>query len=119
MYGPGGNDSVTICPDDDYLLVFQCVVTSSTAFKWILDEVVQPIIVTDSDELGVITDTSVTVVLTEHDSDAQMFESQFKVQTRELMPALGHRGTSLDVFCQTARTTKTISISGIYIKITM
>jgi hypothetical protein len=112
LYGPGGNDSVTICPDDDYILVFHCFVTSNTAYQWILDEVIQPIIVTQSDELGEITEMFVTVVLTKRDPDAQMFESQFQVPTRELMRALEHRGTSLHVLCKTVATTKTISISG-------
>jgi hypothetical protein len=112
LYGPGGNDSVTICPDDDYTLVFDCVVTRSTAFQWTLDEVVQPFLVTQLHQLGEYTEMFVTVVITEQDPVAQMFESRFEVPTRELNVFLEHRATPLEVVCKTLRTTKTISISG-------
>ena len=114
LYGPGGNDSVTICPDDDYILVFGCVVTGSTAYQWILNEVIQPILVTQSHQLGEITETFVTVVLTEQDRVAQKFDSRFQVPTRELKVVLDHRGSPLEVVCKTLRTTKTIHISGTY-----
>ena len=115
LYGPGGNDSVTICPDDDYILVFDCVVTGSTSYQWTLDTVIQPILVTEPIQVREITEMFVTVVLIEHDPVAQMFESQFQVPTRELRAALEHRGTPLEVVCKTPRTTKTISISGSYL----
>ena len=68
--------------------------------------------VAESDQLGEITEMFVTVVLTNR--DAQMFESQFQVPTRELRAALEHSGTPLEIACETGRTTKTISISGTY-----
>ena len=114
LYGPGGNDSVTICPDDDYILVFDCVVTGSTSYQWTLDTVIQPILIAESHQLGEITEMFVTVVLTERDPVAQMFESQFLVPTRELRAALEHRGSPLEIVCKTGRTIKTISISGTY-----
>ena len=56
----------------------------------------------------------VTVVITERDPVAQMFESQFQVPTRELRAALERCGSPLEVVCKTLRTTKTISNSGTY-----
>ena len=79
-----------------------------------MDTVIQPILVAESDQLGEITEMFVTVVLTERDPVAQMFESQFQVPTRELKVFLERRGSPLEVVCKTLRTTKTISISGTY-----
>ena len=112
MYGPGANDSVTICPDDDYILIFHCVVTGSIAFEWTLDSVIEPFLVTQSDQPGEYTEMFVTVVITEQDLVAQRFESRFQVPTRELRAALGQRATPLEVVCKTRSTTKTIRISG-------
>ena len=56
----------------------------------------------------------VTVVLTERDPVAQMFQSQFQVPTRELRAVLERHGSPLEVVCKTLRTAKTISISGTY-----
>ena len=80
-----------------------------------MDAVIQPIVVAESVQVREeITEMFVTVVITERDPVAQMFESQFQVPTRELRAALERRGSPLEVVCKTPRTTKTISISGTY-----
>ena len=54
VFGPHTNESsVTICPDDDYLLVMECIVTESVSFSWTVTPLIpDPVLFTSFDVVG-------------------------------------------------------------------
>ena len=117
MYGPQVNDSsINLCPDQDFILVVHCSITDSSSFLWALAPFVDPSVTfIRTHDLGTISRSPVTIVLTEKrltDQDLNSYESQLQVPTSALRGAIANRDDSpLEVICQAGAVQKRLSIS--------
>ena len=105
--------SIILCPNDDYVLVFHCAVTSRS-FVWILEPFLPLGGFSFTDDLGErISEQSVTVILTKKEINGTQITlgSQLQVLTGDLREIIEHDGSPLQVICRDAATRrKTISI---------
>ena len=99
VYGPELNDSIILCPDDDYLLVFECVTTESSDLLWELRPLVTAFSFTETNTVGEDRRPRFTVILTEKATD--MFRSQLQVSTTVLIEQMIQNNGKLEVSCET------------------
>ena len=98
VYGPEVDDSITLCQDDDYLLVFECVVTDSTNLVWTLMPILSTYSIGRGSVLGKDQGERFTVVLSEK-ADS-MYDSQLQVSTTELIQEMTQSNSQLEAICQ-------------------
>ena len=116
VYGPQVNDSsITLCPDQGFVLVVHCSVTDSSSFLWALAPFVDPFVtIIRTHSLGKISRSDVTLILTEkilRDNDINSYESQLQVSTGALRRAIADQGGSpLNVTCQAGAVQKRMFI---------
>ena len=95
-----------LCPNDDYVLVFQCEVTGVFSFLWLLPPFIDPSLRYDtSNTLGQIDRSPATVLLTkkvtEGNIDTYLYESELRVPTKEIRNAITEQqGSLLVVTCE-------------------
>ena len=113
--GRESKEYITLCPGDDYLLAFQCVVTESLQFRWSLVPLVSRLQFGPTNDVGKRIVSQVTLVLTEKEvtSESSFYESQLQVSTNTLIDQLDTRN-ELEVSCGTSTQPKSkfIRMSG-------
>ena len=92
VYGPDVRDVLTICPDNDYIIVFECIVTENRGLIWSVEPFFHSLPVGQSFDFGNTHFQDFTVVLIEKSSD--MFEAQIMVPTSVLS-----KNTEVEVVC--------------------
>ena len=108
VYGPHASDSViTVCPDLDYMVVFECSVVDSVALLWrgspLLNTNVQ---ITSSNFLGQkFMQTHATVILTEITTTIDDLGNSFKSQLQVHSSVLSEM-VPLNVTCLASSTRK-------------
>ena len=114
VYGPEVNNSIILCQDDDYLLVFECVTTESSGLFWELRPLVTAISFSPTDDLGKERRPRFTVILTDKATD--MFDSQLQVSTTDLIEEMIQNNGQLEVSCNglVESKKKDLLLSGIY-----
>ena len=116
VYGPDVRDVITICPNDDYTVVFECTVTESRGLIWSVKPIFSSLSVGQSFDLGNTHFGDFTVVLIDKSSD--VFDAQLMVPTSVLS-----KNTEVEVVCtdsdiqQTKR--KFIKVAGKYSLVTV
>ena len=100
-YGRDINDTIILCPDDDFVQVFECVVTGSTQFQWTLKPLLSQFQFLQTNEVGKRPESGVTLVLTEKELTAErlLYESQLQVPTSSVIEQLKLNNNHLEVTC--------------------
>ena len=113
VYGSDFDDVITLCPDDNYTLAFECLVSGSFFFEWELEPLFNATAFEQSLRLGKHPQSHVTIVLI--DKETTSFQSQFLVSTSVLIDELHHRNNQLEVVYTgfSSSKSKVIRISGI------
>jgi hypothetical protein len=105
MFGPHINESsVTICPDDDYLFVVECIVTRSSLFSWTVTPLIDdPVHFTSLDKVGHIIRGGLNVTLTKENvemenDDIVTYISQVQLHTDLIRQTVVDHG-EMEVTC--------------------
>lgn len=100
-YGRDMNDTITLCPADDFVLVFECVVTENTQFQWTLVPLLNQSKFLQTNEVGKRSESRVTLVLTEKEltDERLLYESQLQVPTSYVIEQLKLYNNQLEVTC--------------------
>jgi hypothetical protein len=113
VFGPHTNESsVTICPDDDYLLVVECTVTEALSVTWNVSPLIrQPVLFSSADIVGGTTRFGVNFILTrervEMEDDLFNYISQVQLHTDLIRQTVVDHG-QIEISC--AAESKTASI---------
>ena len=111
-YGPNGNGSfVSLCPDDDYILVFNCMVENKRVFEWNMAPLVRALLVESNVQPGKFAETmSYSVIIITSNELTQTVESQLQVSTRDILALFLHQSNPLAVSCGTLGDAKSIIV---------
>ena len=107
-HGPDVYNSITLCPDDNFTLVFDCIVAGSLSFQWSLVPLFGPESYGQNFPLGKLLQRQVTIILTEKKitQERVFYESQLQVSTGVLIEELNRRDSPLQVVCGTSSVPK-------------
>ena len=104
---------VLLCPGDDYVFVFQCIVRGSHQFQWSLRPLLNQLQFGQNNKIGKHRTESqeVTLILTEKEVTPERlhYESQLQVSTGTLIEHL-HNQNQLKVVCETLTDSQNIII---------
>ena len=116
VYGPHTGDVITLCPDQDFVVVLECTVTDSSGLAWIGESLFSGTLqYSSSDELGQIEQDRTTFLLTE--KRTSLFKSQLQVHSSDLRAAITENDASLNITCRATiaeESTISVRISGKY-----
>ena len=114
VFGPHTNQSsVTICPDDDYLFVVECIVIESVSFSWTVTPLTNdPVPFTSLDKCGHTIRGGVNFILTKENvqmenDDLVTYVSQVQLHTDLIRQTVVDHG-EMEVTC--AASSKTASV---------
>ena len=114
-YGPYTSDLITLCPDQDFMIVFECTVTDSEILLWRADSLLSiPIQVSTEDQLGERPQAKANVVFTEK---MTRLKSQLQVHSSDILETVMNNGALLNITCEVSSTVKSVislRISGDY-----
>ena len=103
-YGPYTSDLITLCPDQDFMVVFECTVTDSEFLLWRADSLLSiPIQVSTEDQLGERPQTKVNIIVTEK---MTRLRSQLQVRSSDILET--GNGALLNITCEVSSTVKNI-----------
>ena len=115
MFGPHTNESsVTICPNDDYLLVVECIVKESSLFSWTVTPLIRDAVLFTS--LNVVGKTvnrgGVNFTLTKENTEMEnddpvTYISQVQLHTDLIRQTVGDHG-EIEVTCATSSKTASV-----------
>jgi hypothetical protein len=115
VFGPHTNESsVTICPNDDYLLVVECIVKESSLFSWTVTPLIHDAVLFTS--LNVVGKTvnrgGVNFTLTKENTEMEnddpvTYISQVQLHTDLIRQTVGDRG-EIEVTCATSSKTASV-----------
>ena len=123
VLGPHSDEStITLCPDQNYTIAFECVVVDSISLLWGLEPLLRsPEPFLYEDELGEVNLSPITLILTDKmttSDDRFDYKSQLLVSTERIISAIVGGRNSLNVTCTASDNVfKSISIqiSGMYV----
>ena len=104
VFGPHTNESsITICPDDNYLLVVQCTVTETASITWTVTPLIRnPVTFSSIDIVGETTEYGVDFIFyrerLETDKDIFSYISQVELRTDLIIQTVGDHG-EMEVTC--------------------
>ena len=125
MFGPHTNESsVTICPNDDYLFVVECIVTESSLFSWTVTPLIpEPVIFSSLDKVGHTIISRVNFILTKENEEMEnddpvTYISQVQLHTDLIRQTVVDHG-EMKVTCTASSTTASVllDMQGIYVNI--
>ena len=116
VYGPHTGDVITLCPDQDFVVVLECTVTDSSGLAWRGESLFSGTLQYSSNaELGQIEQDHTTFLLTE--KRTSLFKSQLQVHSSDLRAAITENDASLNITCRATiaeESTISVRISGKY-----
>ena len=104
VLGSNSNDStITICPDDNYMFIAECVVTESSTFFWTLSPLIGTVPFSSANDLGEFREGEITFIVTKQvllDNEEQnSYVSQVQVHTEVIRKAISEHHF-LNISCE-------------------
>ena len=115
-FGPHTNESfVTICPDDDYLFVVECIVTVAPSVTWNMSPLLQqPVLFSSDDLVGGTTRFGVNFILdrerVEMEDNLFNYTSQVQLRTDLIRQTIVDHG-KIEISCAAASKTASILLN--------
>ena len=92
VLGSNNDSTITLCPDDNYMFVAECVVTESSTFFWTLSPLIDPVLFSSFNNLGEVREEEITFIITKQvlmeNEDQNSYVSQVQVHTNVIRKAL-------------------------------
>ena len=122
VFAPHTNESfATICPNDNYLLVVQCIVTETASITWTVTPLTRvPVTFSSIDIVGETTEYGVDFIFyrerLQMDKDIFTYISQVELQTDLIRQTVGDHG-EIEVTCATSSKIASVllDIQGMYV----